>query len=371
MPLILDDAGTRHLYELCAKNNLTMARIGYSDQDQIHGIVRGAARFASDHGIGELPVGIFATVSHYIFQQLPRYLEAGHTLPSQGGDPVAYRRRLLLNVKLATDFMSTLTNPQWSDYGAVHVTHHYDHGHHTLPGGELSQNELLRDREFVAYFSSVMFDDSHSPLADNIENSIGYKAFLEKEGAPKVLEGCLEEVAAGGEGLEVSEFTNPKHIEEYLDKTAFDLVVPNIGTESINAKPVGVQWGILEAIKELNVGNRLVVHGFSSIRTLSIEQQRRLGDVGVVAMNAWSYIPQTIGRACLERSARILGNGNPEQGLPVDFDSSGNPIYDPSNDANVFFGPLLDQVRDFKVREVADSVYAILDNLGYARLGRA
>ena len=371
MPLILDNEGARHLYELCAKNDLTMARIGYSDQDQIQGIVKGAARFASDHGISELPIGIFATVGHYIFQQLPRYLEAGHVLPSQGGDPAKYRRRLLLNAKLATDFMSTLTSPQWSDYGAVHVTHHYDHGHHTLPGGVLSKNELLRDPEFVAQFSSVMFDDSHSPLAENIENSLGYKAFLEKEGTPKVLEGCLEEVAAGGEGLEASAFTNPTHIEEYLGKTAFDLVVPNIGTESINAKPVGVQWEVLEAIKKLNVGNRLVVHGFSSIRTLSVEQQRRLGEVGVVAMNAWSYIPQTIGRACLERSARILESHNPEQGFPVDFDSSGNPTYDRSNDANVFFGPVLDQVRDFKVREITDSVYAILDNLGYARLGNA
>ena len=31
-----------------------------------------------------------------------------------------------------------------------------------------------------------------------------------------------------------------------------------------------------------------------------------------------------------------------------------------------FFGPLLDQVRDLKVRLIADSVYEILGNLGYA-----
>ena len=33
-----------------------------------------------------------------------------------------------------------------------------------------------------------------------------------------------------------------------------------------------------------------------------------------------------------------------------------------------FFGPLLDQVRDLKVKLIAESVYEILDNLGYARL---
>ena len=368
MPLLLDPDATRELYGLCARHNLTMARIGYTDSDQIQAIVRGAARFAADHGISRLPIGIFATVGHYILQQLPRYLRAGHRLPSQGGDPAAYRRRLMLNVKLAVDFMATITDPEWSDFGAVHVTHHYDHGHHTLPGGEVSRNELLRDSEFIAHFSSIMFDDSHSPFDDNVRNSTAYRELLEKQGTPKVLEGCLEEVAAGGEGLESSEFTDPKHIEQFLDRTGFDLVVPNIGTESINARPVGVQWKVLEEIVQLDVGNRLVVHGFSSIRSLSVEEQRRLGELCVVAMNAWSYIPQEIGRACLRRSAKILELETDEKGFPVDFDDAGNPVYDPSNDANVFFGPILDQVRDFKVNEIADSVYRILDNLGYARL---
>lgn len=368
MPLILDPEPTRDLYDLCARNNLTMARIGYSDQNQIQGIVRGAARFAVDHNISRLPIGIFVTVGHYIMQQLPRYLEAGHVLPMNGGDSVAYRRRLLLNVKLATDFMATITDPGWSDFGAVHVTHHYDHGHHTLPGRKVSKNELLRDAEFIAYFSSIMFDDSHSPLEDNIRNSREYRQLLEERGTPRVLEGCLEEVAAGGQGLESSQFTDPNQIREYLDGTGFDLVVPNIGTESINARPVGVQWEVLEKIKELQVGNRLVIHGFSSIRTLDVAQQRRLGELGVVAMNAWSYIPQKIGTACLERSARILALRDEKNGYPVDFAAGDDPVYDPSNDANVFFGPVLDQVRDFQVREIADSVYEILDNLGYARL---
>ncbi len=368
MPLILDHDGTRELYDLCARNHLTMARIGYSDQDQIHGIVRGAARFASDHGISRLPIGIFATVGHYIFQQLPRYLEAGHQLPSRGGNASAYRRRLMLNVRLATDFMRTITDPAWSDFGAVHVTHHYDHGHHTLPGGVVSTDELLRDEDFVGHFSSVMFDDSHSPLEKNIENSTEYRKLLESRGTPKVLEGCLEEVAAGGEGIESSPFTDPEHIVRYLQETRFDLVVPNIGTESINARPVGVQWDVLDRIHQLDVGSRLVVHGFSSIRSLSVEEQRRLGTLGVVAMNAWSYIPQTIGKACLERSRNILDHHDKSKGFPVDFDEDGKPVYDPSNDANVFFGPILDQVRDFRVHEIADSVYRILDNLGYARL---
>jgi fructose/tagatose bisphosphate aldolase len=368
MPLVREHDAVKELYELCGRNRLTMARIGYSDQDQIQGIVRGAARFAADHRIRRLPIGIFATVGHYIMQQLPRYLEAGHVLPSRGGDPAAYRRRLLLNARLATDFMAALTDPAWSDFGAVHVVHHYDHGHHTLPGGEVSRNELLRDREFLAFFSSVMFDDSHSPFEENVRHSIEYRELLESRGTPKVLEGCLEEVAAGGGGLESSRFTDPRQIEAYLERTRFDLVVPNIGTESINARPVGVQWRVLEEITRLGVGSRLVVHGFSSIRSLSVPEQRRLGELGVVAMNAWSYIPQTIGVACLERSARILEHRDAEKGYPVGFDAAGAPVYDPSNDANVFFGPILDQVRDFRVREIAASVYRILDNLGHARL---
>jgi hypothetical protein len=111
-----------------------------------------------------------------------------------------------------------------------------------------------------------------------------------------------------------------------------------------------------------------VVHGFSSIRTLAPADQRRLGELGVVAMNAWSYIPQTIGPRLLERAERIRSGRDPERGYPVDFDAEGRPVHSASKDANVFFGPLLDQVRDLKVRLIAESVEEILANLGYERL---
>jgi len=366
MPLILDYDRTQDLYRRCAEKQVVLARIGYSDADQIQGIVRGAARFAAEHAIDMLPIGLFSTIGHYIFQQLPRYLLADHVLPSKGGDPVEYRRRVFRNARLAVAFIEILTEEGDADFGRVHVTHHYDHGHHTLPGGEVSQNELLRDLEFIDLFSSVMFDDTHSPFARNVANSRAYREFLLSERRKKVLEGCLEEVAAGGEGLAATACTDPSHIEEFLERTGFELVVPNIGTESINARQVGVQWGVLEEIERRGVGSRLIVHGFSSIRKLPIAEQRRLGTLGVVGMNAWSYIPQTIGQELLERARDILAGKDATKGYPVDFDAAGKPIYRESKDANVFFGPVLDQVRDLKVRRIAESVYGILDNLGYA-----
>jgi fructose/tagatose bisphosphate aldolase len=368
MPLIRSFEETRGLYQMCAEADLVMARVGYSDQDHIHGIVRGAARFAGEHGIPKIPVGIFGTVGHYILQLLPRYLLGGHRLPSQGGDPVEFQRRVFRNARLATQFMETLTDPSDPDYGCVMVTHHYDHGHHTLPGGVPSQDEFLRSPEFLDFFSSVMFDDTHSSFDRNVENSIAYRKFLEQNGRSKVLEGCLEEVVAGGKGRESSAFTDPGQIEEYLERTGFDLVVPNIGTESIHATAVGVQWPILEGIAERGVGHRLVVHGYSSIRSLSRAEQHRLGELGVVGMNAFSYVPQSIGPKLLERAEWIRRHRDADKGYPVDFDEGGQPLYNPSNDANVFFGPLLDQVRDLKVELVARSVYDILDSLGYARL---
>ncbi len=368
MPLIREYDAVKDLYKLCADRDLVMARIGYSDSDQIQGIVRGAACFGRERGLKKVPIGIFATVGHYIMQQLPRYLSSDHRLPSEGGDPAEYRRRCFRNGRLAAGFLEILTDPADSDFGHVHVTHHYDHGHHTLPGGIVSQNELLREPEFLDLFSSVMFDDTHSPFDRNVEHSIAYKKLLEVSRRRKVLEGCLEEVAAGGQGLEKSDFTDPHKIVEYLDRTGFDLVVPNIGTESIHAKAVGVQWQVLEQIHKLGVGHRLIVHGFSSIRTLSVPEQRRLGALGVVGMNAWSYIPQAIGPALLERSELIRKYKDAQKGYPVGFDAQGNPHYNPSKDANVFFGPVLDQVRDLKVKLIAESVYEILKNLGYDRL---
>ncbi len=369
MPLIKDYEATKEIYALCASKKLTLARIGYSDQDQIQGIVRGAARFAHEHRIPKLPIGIFSTIGHYIVQQLPRYLTADHTLPSKGGDPVEYRRRLLRNARLASSFMEILTDPGDSDFGRVHVSHHYDHGHHTLPGGQVSRDEMLREPEFIDLFSSVMFDDTHSSFERNVENSTEYRRFLDRSGRRKVLEGCLEEVAAGGAGVAESAFTDPARIAEFLERTGFELVVPNVGTESINARAVGVQWRVLEEIQKRGVGARLVVHGFSSIRTLAPAEQRRLGELGVVGINAWSYIPQAIGPKLLERAELIRKlKDDAKGGYPVAFDAENRPRYDAGKDANVFFGPVLDQVRDLKVKLIADSVHAILDNLGYARL---
>lgn len=368
MPLARDYEETRDLYRMCAEADLVMARIGYSQQDHIYGIVLGAARFARDHAIRRLPIGLFSTVGHYVFQQLPRYLSADHVLPSRGGDPVEFRRRVFRNARLAVSFLEILIEGSDPEFGAVFAVHHYDHGHHTLPGGVRSADEMLRVPEFIDLFSSVMFDDTHSPFERNVEASIAYKRFLEGEGRKKVLEGCLEEVAAGGKGLERSEFTDPRRIEEYLEKTGFELVVPNIGTESITARPVGVQWQILEELHRRGVGHRLVVHGFSSIRTLSPPDQGRLGRLGVVAMNAFSYIPQTVGPRLLERAEAISRAKDPKKGYPVGFDPEGKPVYDESRDANAFFGPLLDHVRDLKVKLIADGVYEILSNLGYARL---
>jgi hypothetical protein len=368
MPLVTDYEETKSLYDLCAGREVVMARIGYTDQDQIQGIVRGAARFGAENGLDRVPIGIFATVGHYIFQQLPRYLLSGHKLPSKGGDPAEYRRRVFRNARLSTSFLGIMTDPADSDFGRVHATHHYDHGHHTLPGGDLSKDELLREPEFLDLFSSVMFDDTHSPFEKNVKDSIAYREFLESSGRKKVLEGCLEEVPAGGEGLEASPFTDPAKIEEYLERTGFDLVVPNIGTESIHAKPVGVQWHVLDEIHRRGVGARLIVHGFSSIRSLSRADQHLLAKLGVVGMNAWSYIPQSIGPRLLERAEWIRSGWDPMRGHPLDFDAAGKPVYDPSKDANVFFGPLLDQVRDLKVRLIEESVHEILENLGYSRL---
>ena len=115
MPLILDYEPTAALYRRCGEARLTMARIGYSDQHHLLGIVEGAARFAREHAITELPLGIFSTVGHYILQMLPRYLHADHVLPAAGGDPAAYRRRLHRNVRLATGFLATLPSADDTD----------------------------------------------------------------------------------------------------------------------------------------------------------------------------------------------------------------------------------------------------------------
>jgi fructose/tagatose bisphosphate aldolase len=375
MPLVLDYEGTKAIYQRCADRNLTLPRFGYTNDRQIFGILLGAARFAHEHGIEDLSLGIFTTIGHYVMQQVPRYLLSGHVLPSKGGDPVEFRFRTLLGLKLATDFIRTATESEWMGLNALHVIHHYDHGHFTLPGGsgQRSPNEFLEDPEILALFSSVMFDDSDSSFEDNLRHSKDYRTWLLDQGTPKVLEGCFEEVAAGGRGKDSanSKFTDPRQIKEYLNETGFDLVVPNIGTDSVGGKPAaGLQWDILEGAHRLGVGPRLALHGFSSVQSLEPDQQKRLGQLGVVSMNAWSFMATRLGPERLKRAATILAHHKKDlgmQGYPLTFIGD-EPRYDQTDDANFFLYPLVDQDRDFEVNLIANVVYETLDSLGLACL---
>ena len=219
---------------------------------------------------------------------------------------------------------------------------------------------------------------AHLAVGDRLGADVGHHQL--EPGARQVLLDLVgvgagtrfQPLAAGGKGLEASASSDPDQIEEYLARTGFELVVPNIGTESVTNRQVGVQWQVLEALAARGLGQRLVVHGFSSVRRLAVAEQRRLGELGVVAMNAFSYIPQEIGRRLLQEAAALHGARDPERGYPTGFAADGAPQYPDAagrDDANVFFGPLLDQLRDLQVELIADSVYRILDKLGYARLG--
>ena len=89
MPLVLSCEQASNLYKICSDASITMARIGYSDQHHLLGIVEGAKRFSQQYGIRQLPIGVFSTVGHYVFQMLPRYLMADHILPSEGGNKLS------------------------------------------------------------------------------------------------------------------------------------------------------------------------------------------------------------------------------------------------------------------------------------------
>ena len=134
MPLILSYAESKNIYKTCGDASITMARIGYSDQHHLISIIEGGKKFSQEFGIKQLPIGVFSTVGHYIFQMLPRCLVADHVLPSEGGNKLEYQRKLHRNACLATEFMSSLTDESDVDYGNSYLTHRDDHGYHTLPG---------------------------------------------------------------------------------------------------------------------------------------------------------------------------------------------------------------------------------------------
>jgi fructose-bisphosphate aldolase class II len=145
-------------------------------------------------------------------------------------------------------------------------------------------------------FSSIMFDASKVPFAENIGRTA---AFVKERGKEIVVEGACDEIV-DATGTARSEPTDGRVAEEYVERTGVDLIVANLGTEHrASAKDLHYLGDKAREVKA-RIGSRIVLHGASSVPG---DQIAHLIDDGVCKVNLWTALERDSSPALLREMA--------------------------------------------------------------------
>ena len=134
-------------------------------------------------------------------------------------------------------------------------------------------------------FSSVMLDGSHHPFEDNVRFTkqvvdYAHEREVTVEGELGVLAGIEDEVTA-----EVSHYTKPEEVEEFVEKSGVDSLAISIGTShgayKFKLKPgeevPPLRFDILEDTEKRVPGFPIVLHGASSVTPAHVEMINTYG----------------------------------------------------------------------------------------------
>lgn len=157
----------------------------------------------------------------------------------------------------------------------IPIALHLDHG---------STYELAKDC-IDSGFSSVMIDGSHHSFDENIRLTAEVVAYAHEkevtvEGELGVLAGIEDEVSS-----EISHYTRPEEVEEFVDRTGVDSLAISIGTSHGAHKfklapgelPPPLRFDILEEIEKRLPGFPIVLHGASSVTPKHVEMINAYG----------------------------------------------------------------------------------------------
>ena len=185
---------------------------------------------------------------------------------SKGARKYANQTLLQYMAKGAVEYMKELG-------GNIPMALHLDHG---------DTFELAKSCVDTG-FSSVMYDGSHHPYEKNIEITkqvveYAHKVDVTVEAELGVLAGIEEHVSS-----EVSHYTKPEEVEDFVNRTGCDSLAISIGTSHGAYKfkagePVPpLRFDILEEIQKRLPGYPIVLHGSSSVPQKYVEMINKYG----------------------------------------------------------------------------------------------
>ncbi|MBF0537253.1 MAG: class II fructose-1,6-bisphosphate aldolase [Nitrospirae bacterium] len=159
--------------------------------------------------------------------------------------------------------------------GSIPIVLHLDHG---------DTVELCKSCIDTG-FSSVMIDGSHHPYEKNIEETkkvvqYAHDHDVTVEGELGVLAGIEDDVSS-----EVSHYTKPDEVEDFVKRTGVDSLAISIGTShgaykfkvKPGEEPPPLRFDILEEVERRIPGFPIVLHGASSVIPAYVDMINKYG----------------------------------------------------------------------------------------------
>ena len=219
---------TREMFKKAMAGQYAVPAYNFNNMEQLHGIILGCVESRSP-----VILQVSGSARRYANPTFLRYMAMG---------AVEMARELGADIPIAL---------------------HLDHG----DSFELAQ-ECINSG-----FSSVMLDGSHHPFEENARLTkqvveYAHARDVAVEGELGVLAGVEDKVSH-----EVSHFTKPEEVEEFLEKTGVDSLAVSIGTShgayKFNVKPgeevPPLRFDILEEIAKRTPDLPIVLHGASTV----------------------------------------------------------------------------------------------------------
>lgn len=263
-------------YAEAASRGWTLPCFGTENLTTTEACLAAAQELAELRGWKRIPLIIALTVT---YEHRPQAVLYTHS------------RRWDVGLRLALADLRELTRAD-GPYGRVECMLHLDHVQHDT-------DRRLIDEWDLSVFSSIMYDASNLPLADNIAAT---RRFVERHGRHIVIEGACDEIidAGGGEDSPLSSVAQATAFRQ----TGVDLMVANLGTEHrASAASLRYRGDLAQSISAA-VGRRLVLHGASSV---SADQVSGLFADGVVKCNIWTALERDASPALLQEMASQSG----------------------------------------------------------------
>ncbi len=286
MPLVLERNHVLDVYSEAAQKKWVIPTFNSENLTTTEAILSAALDFSLQNGQPEIPVTIGITNQYSHRSQSVYYT---HT------------RLWDIGLKLFLSDIKILTG-RGSPFEKLKVMIHLDHT-------QWDTDKPLLEWD-MNMFSMIMYDASSLPFDRNIELTA---RFVNDFGSQIVTEGACDEIVdATGDVRSV--LTTPEMADRYIKETGVDFIVANLGTEHrASAADLKYHGDLARRISKLT-GNKLVLHGTSSVGN---DQLKDLFNDGIAKVNIWTTLERDSSPVLLEdmirNASKVTGKEKTEE----------------------------------------------------------